>query len=62
MACGMKSFGVPFFVPVAPKTNANPDVIVRHPIWTQKTRPDSNQNANRQRQGNNVKNWCQDCS
>jgi spore germination protein KA len=57
LACSMKSFGVPFFVPVAPKTRANPDVIVRRPIWQQKERPDSNQSANRQRQGSNVKNW-----
>lgn len=57
MACSMKSFGVPFFVPVAPKTKASSDVVVRQPIWKQKFRPDSSQSANRQRQGNNVKNW-----
>lgn len=59
-ACSMKSFGVPYFVPIAPKTKANPDVIIRRPIWAQKTRPDSKQSANRQRQGNNVKNWSQE--
>ena len=57
VACSMKSFGVPFFVPVAPKTKTTPDVVIRWPIWAQKYRPDSKQSANRQRQGNNVKNW-----
>lgn len=57
LACSVKSFGVPYFLPVAPKTKSTPDVIIRHPIWKQKTRPDSKQSANRQRQGENVKNW-----
>ena len=56
-ACSMKSFGVPFFAPVAPKTKTNPDVIVRYPIWMQKNRPDALNPPNRKRQGENVKNW-----
>jgi spore germination protein KA len=56
-ACSMKSFGVPYFVPVAPKTKVNPDVILRYPIWTQKNRPDAHNTPNRKRQGNNPKLW-----
>ncbi|NLA87689.1 MAG: spore germination protein [Clostridiales bacterium] len=56
-ACSIKSFGVPFLVPVAPKTKAVPEVLIRRPIWQQKNRTDSNQAANRQRQGSNVENW-----
>ncbi|NLT13610.1 MAG: spore germination protein [Clostridiales bacterium] len=60
LACSMKSFGVPFFSPVAPKTAASADIIVRKPIWAQKKRPDAAQSTNRQRQGDNVKNWSQE--
>lgn len=56
-ACSMKSFGVPYFSPVAPKTKANPDVISRYPIWMQKNRPDELNTLNRKRQGNNPKLW-----
>ena len=56
-ACSMKSFGVPYFSPVAPKTRANPDVLVRYPIWMQKERPDEMNTPNRKRQGNNQKLW-----
>lgn len=38
--CSIKSFGVPFFSPVAPKTKLNPDLILRAPVWMQKIRPD----------------------
>lgn len=55
--CSMKSFGVPFMAPVAPKTSANPDVMLRYPIWMQKNRPDAINNPNRRRQGDNIKLW-----
>lgn len=57
MACSMKSFGVPFFSPVAPKVKANPDVVLRHPLWKQKRRPDALNTGNRKKQGKNVKVW-----
>ena len=57
LACSMKSFGVPYFVPVAPKTKLNPDIIFRYPIWTQKERPDAFNTPNRKRQGSNPKLW-----
>lgn len=37
--CYMKSFGVPFMAPVAPKTIAGPDVVIRGPVDKQ-VRPD----------------------
>ncbi len=57
ITCSMKSFGVPFLTPVAPKTKSNPDVVLRSPIWMQDKRPDPFQTANRKRQGKNVTNW-----
>ncbi|KPU44800.1 spore germination protein A1 [Oxobacter pfennigii] len=57
MTCSMKSFGVPFFSPVAPKTRTNPDIIIKYPIWMQRNRPDYLNVPNRRRQGRNVTNW-----
>ncbi|MGE5405386.1 MAG: spore germination protein [Candidatus Saccharibacteria bacterium] len=57
LACSMKSFGVPYFTPLAPRTAVNPDVVIRNQIWTQKNRPDAHQSPNRKRQGDNVKVW-----
>lgn len=56
-ACSMKSFGVPFFSPAAPRTKVNPDVSFKAPIWMQKNRPDAFNTPDRKRQGDNVKNW-----
>lgn len=57
IACNMKSFGVPFFSPVAPKTNANPDIVIRQPIWKQKMRPDYLNTPNTKRAGDNPITW-----
>jgi spore germination protein KA len=57
LTCNMKSFGVPFLSPVAPKTKANPDLIIRQPIWKQETRPDFLNVPNRKRQSKNSKGW-----
>jgi spore germination protein KA len=57
IACNMKSFGVPFFSPVAPKTNANPDIVIRQPIWKQKMRPDYLNTPDRKRSGDNPIKW-----
>ena len=35
MLCSMKSFGVPFMTPFAPKTKKNSDMIIRKPIFKQ---------------------------
>lgn len=57
IACHMKSFGVPFFSPVAPKTKVNPDVIIRQPIWKQKMRADYLNTPNRKRSGKDPRTW-----
>lgn len=56
-ACSMKSFGVPYLAPVAPRTKVNPDVVLRFPIWMQSNRPDGLNTAKRKREGDNVKLW-----
>ena len=33
--CGMRSFGVPYFAPVAPHRPHNPDLLLRLPVWLQ---------------------------
>lgn len=57
IACHMKSFGVPFFAPVAPRTGINPDIILRQPIYKQKIRTDAFNTPNRKRTGNKVREW-----
>ena len=34
--CSMKSFGIPYLSPLAPKRRHNPDIILRLPVWMQK--------------------------
>jgi spore germination protein KA len=57
LICGMKSFGVPFLAPVAPKTNSSPDIIIRQPIFKQKDRPDFNNPVDSKRTGPKVRGW-----
>ena len=40
LMCSMKSFGVPFLAPIAPKLRTSPDVILVKPINYMKYRPD----------------------
>lgn len=49
--------GVPFLAPVAPKTNTNPDIIIRQPIFKQKDRPDFNNPVDSKRTGPKVRGW-----
>lgn len=53
----MKSFGVPFLSPIGPKTVANPDIIIRFPLFFQKIRPDYMNTINRRKQGKTVRGW-----
>lgn len=44
--CSLKSFGVDYFAPVAPRRRHNPDIVLRLPIWMQRrilffSKPDS---------------------
>ena len=57
LACSMKSFGVPYFSPVAPRTNLDYDTIFKIPVWAEKERPDYLNTLKRKKQGNNVKVW-----
>ncbi|NLI61232.1 MAG: spore germination protein [Clostridiales bacterium] len=56
-ACSMKSFGIPYFAPIAPKTKINPDVIVRQPLWRQTMRPDFTNTLNKRRAGKIARGW-----
>lgn len=40
MICSMKSFGMPYLTPVAPKTVYGGDVVLRSPVFQQPRRPD----------------------
>jgi spore germination protein KA len=57
LACSMKSFGVPYFSPIAPKTESGRDIIIRMPTWMQKMRPDYLNTRNRTRMGKAVRGW-----
>jgi spore germination protein KA len=48
--CSMKSFGLPYMAPMAPRTQSGLDVIVRGPVFQQERRPDglNAQDDNRQ--------------
>lgn len=48
--CSMKSFGMPYMVPFAPKTWAGVDVVIRGPVYSQETRPDALNTRDRNRQ------------
>jgi spore germination protein KA len=57
LGCNMKSFGVPFFAPIAPKTKANPDVIIRQQIDNQEMRSDAFNAPNRKKSGKTARKW-----
>lgn len=48
--CRMKSFGVPYMAPIAPKTNAGYDVVLRGPVFKQEIRPDELNTKDKRRQ------------
>lgn len=60
IACHMKSFGVPFLTPVAPRVKINPDVIIRHPIFRQEMRSDGFNTPDRKRAGNKTMEWAKE--
>lgn len=57
LACSMKSFGVPYFAPVAPKTKSKNDTLLRKPIFSSGDRSDALNTPDRASVRNNVKNW-----
>lgn len=62
IACGMKSFGVPYFTPFAPKTKSNPDVIPLLPKYKDKIRPDYVNPLNKYKAGKITKEWTKEKS
>ena len=57
LLCSMKSFGVPFLSPVAPKTVGSRDLIIRQPLWRQKKRPDYFNTPDEERQPEKARWW-----
>jgi spore germination protein KA len=55
--CNMKSFGMPYISPVAPKTTAGLDVITRGPVYRQELRPDALNTKVRRRQPHISRVW-----
>lgn len=53
----MKSFGVPYMTPVAPRTMAGMDVVVRGPVFRQEVRPDGLNTQDRRRQPHISRKW-----
>ncbi|MBP3952941.1 spore germination protein [Bacillus sp. YZJH907-2] len=54
--CKLRSFGVPYFEPVAPlRFSELKDVFIRTPIWMQNSRPDDFVKENKKRQANDLK-------
>jgi spore germination protein KA len=54
----MKSFGVPYMAPVAPKTTRGGfDIVLRGPVYEQELRPDELNTKNRRRQHQISRRW-----
>ena len=56
-ALNLKSFGVPFFAPVAPSTRSNMDKIIRGPVYDQVKRPDYLNTQDELRVGTKPRGW-----
>ena len=57
LVCSMKSFGVPFLSPIAPKTKGNSGLALGMPAFSQKERPDYLNTLDRKRTGENPREW-----
>lgn len=55
--CSMKSFGVPFFTPLAPKTKSWGDTIFRTDVFNQEQRPDQLNTREQRRQPPISRKW-----
>jgi spore germination protein KA len=60
--CSMKSFGVPYLVPIGPKTIANFDVIARGSVFQMESRPDELNTQDPTRQPAISRSWTQEIS
>lgn len=52
-----KSFGVPYFAPVAPTTKSSPDLFVRGHVWSMESRPDYLNTQKEKRQPDVSRGW-----
>ena len=57
VATNMKSFGVPFLSPIAPKAVTWHDVFIRYPTWEHEKRPDATNALNQSRHGPQARGW-----
>ena len=55
--CSMKSFGVPYMAPVAPKTMSGLDVVIRGPVFRQERRMDALNTMDSSRQPEIARGW-----
>lgn len=53
----MKSFGVPFLAPIAPRTKTGPDVVIRGPVWSMEKQVDYLNPLDKYRQPNISRGW-----
>jgi len=57
LAAGVKSFGVPFFAPLAPKGKEGPGLLLRKPVWQQEERPDEINPLDKRKQPEISRGW-----
>ena len=57
LLCRMKSFGMPYMVPIGPKTIANYDVVIRGQVYNQEKRPDELNTKDSRRQPTISRKW-----
>ena len=56
LVCSMKSFGVPFLSPIAPKVKSTMDFIIRKPLWRHTQMPDEMNTIDKKKAGK-YPNW-----
>jgi len=55
--CGMKSLGAPYLAPIAPRTTAGYDIVLRGPVYAQELRPDELSPQDVRRQASVSEQW-----
>lgn len=60
MLCSMKSFGLPYLVPIGPKTMPGFDIVRRGPVFRQEMRPDGLNTKDQRRQPHISRKWITD--
>jgi len=57
LLCSIKSFGMPYLTPIAPKTKGGFDIILRGPVESQELRPDELNPQDERRQATISRKW-----